>query len=274
MCLVYEVTHKKMDMYQGEGYKPLFVGAYNKEIPMGYYGDNIGENISKKNDSYCELTGLYWIWKNSKKQFVGLVHYRRFFGEYLKGIKIRQHYLTLSKKKAWRIYDINELIEMLGNNDLLVKKEISKCATIELFKSMIGGAVCDDVCMALERLSPEYIDVFQEEMQGYSHFNCNMFFGKKEIIDRYCEWLFPLLEEVEKIYFCRNMQKYHNREIGYIGEMLFKTWIRYNNVEYKVISVVSFAELCNPWEYLLLAFDTFKLWRKNVFIEGKMQKNN
>lgn len=272
MSLVYEVTHKYVNIYEGDGYLPLMVGAYNKEVPEGYASDNIGDNISDKNDAYCELTGLYWIWKNCEDKLVGLVHYRRFFGEYKKGIKIRDHYFVISKKKAYKIFNLNELIIRLGNKDLLVKERLLKHSNLEDFKKVIGDNICNDVFSALNNLYPEYIEVYLQEMKSYSHFNCNMFFGKKEIIDRYCEWLFSVLTELEVIYFNRTSERYHNRELGYVGEMLFKVWIKYNKIEYKITPVISYPELCNPLEYLILIYNTFKIWRNDVFFKKKMQK--
>ena len=71
-------THKKYDMPTERIYLPIHVGKAGKES-LGYQGDDIGDNISWKNTSYCELTGVYWGWKNLQCDYIGLCHYRRYF---------------------------------------------------------------------------------------------------------------------------------------------------------------------------------------------------
>ena len=57
-------THKKYKMPADTSvYLPIHVGCEGKE-DLGFQGDNSGENISTLNPYYCELTGLYWAWRN------------------------------------------------------------------------------------------------------------------------------------------------------------------------------------------------------------------
>ena len=60
---VYVITHKKFNMIPQENYKVLLVGAYRGHV-YGDCFDDAGDNISEKNANYCELTGVYWLWKN------------------------------------------------------------------------------------------------------------------------------------------------------------------------------------------------------------------
>lgn len=93
---MYIITHKKIEYSVPQGYFKLFVGAKNKEINLkGYFRDDVGENISSKNSSYCELTGLYWLWKNCKDDYIGLCHYRRFFRNSSLSFTDNKYYLYL-----------------------------------------------------------------------------------------------------------------------------------------------------------------------------------
>ena len=72
--------HKKDIMATEAPYFPIHVGKALSDKDLSIQPDNEGENISHKNQSYCELTGMYWAWKNLKNvDVIGLCHYRRYF---------------------------------------------------------------------------------------------------------------------------------------------------------------------------------------------------
>ena len=75
--MIYVVTHKNISLELPNNYKLIGVG--NNCIINENLHDNIGNNISSKNKNYCELTALYWLWKNSHDDIIGLEHYRRMF---------------------------------------------------------------------------------------------------------------------------------------------------------------------------------------------------
>ena len=105
---IYIAAHKKFNVPNNDIYIPLQVGAEGKPN-LGYTLDCSGDNISLKNPYFCELTGLYWIWKNSNADYVGLVHYRRFF-----------YKSALSNIK--NILSKNEIINILNKNDIILSQ--------------------------------------------------------------------------------------------------------------------------------------------------------
>ena len=57
---IYSVYHKQAHLVSNQVVKPIQVGG-GESIPFVQYRDNTGDNISSKNDSYCELTAQYWM---------------------------------------------------------------------------------------------------------------------------------------------------------------------------------------------------------------------
>ncbi len=92
-------THKKYRMPDDPMYLPVQVGSEGKE-DLGYQRDNVGENISTLNPYFCELTGLYWAWKNLDADYVGLAHYRRHFKGQQKAKDPFDEVLTLKETDA------------------------------------------------------------------------------------------------------------------------------------------------------------------------------
>lgn len=77
--------HKPAKVYQDDVYTPIQVGkALHPDLDLGYITDDTGDNISEENPYYCELTAIYWGWKNLNCEYIGLQHYRRYFNFILK----------------------------------------------------------------------------------------------------------------------------------------------------------------------------------------------
>ena len=97
-------THKNYPLLKDDRYLPVFVGAAVSDLDLPYQRDDEGENISDLNPYFCELTGLYWAWKNLKADYVGLCHYHRYLD--LTNIKIENYDIILPKKRHYYIETI------------------------------------------------------------------------------------------------------------------------------------------------------------------------
>lgn len=221
---------------------PLYVGAYKNPANRIMYRDDMGIHISEKNDSYCELTGLYWIWKNCTDEYVGLVHYRRYFVKMSHKHAFFHREFVLHKKNI-RILSTEELMNLISGRELLVKNsDYDFVSNKKRFQMVLGDELLGDLQAIIEQETPEYLLTYLNLLQEHRHFNCNMFFGKKEVIDSYCEWLFPILEALDEMHIIKYGDRYHHRELGYCGELLFKVWIEKNEVTYRIVDAVNIED--------------------------------
>ncbi len=63
---IFTMTHKKFQEPEDKIYVPLHVGRASAG-DLGYQGDDTGDSISRWNNFYGELTGVYWVWKNEQE---------------------------------------------------------------------------------------------------------------------------------------------------------------------------------------------------------------
>ena len=68
-----------------------------------------------------------------------------------------------------------------------------------------------------------------------------MFVCKKEIHNRYAEWIFPILMECEK-YIKPSPYSNANRVIGYIAEMITQLFFIHNQLKIKSVPYISIDE--------------------------------
>lgn len=230
-------THKKYQMPKVDIYLPIQVGAEGKE-KLGYETDNNGNNISIKNPYFCELTGLYWAWKNLDAKYIGLVHYRRYF--------------TLCKKipknkeeKFQNILKKNQVEALLKETDVILPKKRKYYIEnlYDHYKHTMYIEPLDETEKIIQYKYPEYLEEFNKLHKRTSAHMFNMFIMKKEILDQYCSWLFDILFELEKRVKAKKYDSFHARFYGRISELLLDVWIEKNKIKYKEIKVMDMEKI-------------------------------
>lgn len=217
-------SHKHYQMPDDKMYVPLHVGAEGKRneqgtpLDLGYVKDNTGDNISQKNPSFCELTGLYWAWKNLDSDYVGLAHYRRHFSVKKKGQDIFKSVLTS-----------DELLHLIPKYKVIVPKK-RKYYIETLYSHYAHTHYAEHLDFTREIISkqcPKYLNSFDKIMKSTSGYMFNMMIMEKDLLDSYCEWLFKILFELEKTIDSPELSFYQGRFYGRVSEIIFNVWLDY-----------------------------------------------
>lgn len=230
-------THKEYQMPKDEIYLPVQVGCKGKE-KMGYQRDDIGDNISDKNPYFCELTGLYWAWKNLDADYIGLAHYRRHF-------TLEKHIPKGEDKKFDIILNKNEIEEKLKKSDILLPKKRNYIieSVYSHYKHTMYIEPLDETGKIIEEKYPKYYKEFENLKKVTTMHAFNMFIMKKEHLNQYCEWLFQILFELEKRIDVTQYDDFHARFFGRISERLLDVWIKTNKLNYEEINVMDMQNI-------------------------------
>ena len=219
----YVVTHKDVKRISNKKY--ICVNRKNCPNSFDLYDDTL-ENISDKNPSFCELTALYWIYKNDlSSNYISFEHYRRMFVRNLNPFKytyLSNSYIENKLKK----YDI-----------ICPKFERYVISVKDYFIKYHNKKDLDNLREIIKNKYPDYLSDFESVLDSKRITHFNMFISSKEFVDNYSKWLFDILFSLEEITDMSNYDNYQKRLYGFLSERLLNVYVRHNklNVLYKPI---------------------------------------
>lgn len=199
------------------------------------FEDEMKDNISHLNSKLNEMTAIYAYWKNLMKDadYVGHNHYRRLF----------------------RIEDLDDIAEY----DVIDAKPIPMVFNISYFTgSQIpnfvptdvknGYAICHKIedwnkMEALLKNTPYYVDFEDWSKQSCLTSPCNVFVMKKKIFEDYCEFIFPILFDLEKQVDLTGYDNYQKRQLSFLAERLTSLFLfvkKHQGYKFKTIDALFF----------------------------------
>ena len=239
-------THKEYPMPQNSMYLPIHAGKELSSLTLPFIGDNTGDNISSKNPNFCELTTLYWAWKNLDADYIGLAHYRRHFTLRKPG--------PFRKNKFPYVLCSTEVEPLLKEHSVLLPKQRNYFieTNYSQFIHAHPAESLEQTKAVIEELFPPYLSAYQHVMQRTKAHRFNMMIMKKDILDDYCNWLFSILFELEQRLDISSYDAYNKRIFGFISERLLDVYLQANNISYKELDVMFMEN--EHWFKKILAF--------------------
>lgn len=240
-------THKPAYFPEGKTFYPIQVGAKQaKQRFDNMIHDDEGENISELNPMYCELTALYWAWKNdacgdNPKQYYGLCHYRRYFDCSTEKHDENDYGEVMSpsiNESTLREYGLNDdaLLEMLEGKDVVTTplndvRRIGGYTNLKEHYDQAGELHLKDLRRIFDILCtahPEYREDAETVFNSHEASFCNMAIMRTEIFKAYCEWLFPLLESFTKTTDMTTYSLEAYRTPGHLAERLLNVFLHHH----------------------------------------------
>lgn len=246
--------HKKCELPSDSNgiFLPIHVGAALSGAKLDMQRDDQAngekcDNISEKNKNYCELTAMYWAWKNMKKihpdiEYIGLNHYRRYFDFKRNTLFSDENFLNEKDISKYSV-NVKKLSRTLEKHDAIsakprkypfsIKIHYALCHFSEDFKTL---------SRTVKKLFPEYAAAYDYVMEWGNSISCyNMFVMKWTDFEKYCQWLFPILFECEKQIPYKNYDELQRRIFGYMAERLLNVYFLHNFKKVKKLPIAFYA---------------------------------
>lgn len=252
---IFVAHHKPGFVYEDDIFIPIHVGSKLSNKSLNILRDDSGDNISELNPFYCEMTAVYWAWKNSQDlDYIGLCHYRRYLinKNYTKTsvskIKFNIHKIIGKLDKSYKkgispnqiIYsDVEELNKDLVNTSKTIKNLIEKGVKLIIpnkFEyanmsnrdhfNIIGKHYIDKLLEIIHSKHPLFYSTIDKTLKDKFIYSANIFIMDKKNYNDYCTLMFDILDE--HIQFYKNdleFNKSYSRISGYLAELITNAYI-------------------------------------------------
>ncbi len=186
----------------------------DKKLSDADFFDDDGDNISNRNSQFCELTAFYWLWKHAKDDIIGLEHWRRRF----------------ILPADWDL--------IMKERDIDVMLPVPLCvmpSLVDNYKSRHDSIVWEKGLEVIKKHHPDdYDDAIRFFKESNLYSPCNMIIAQRDVLLEYCEWLFPVLLELnDSIGIVED--KYQNRYPGFISERLLNYFFEKNRERFNIV---------------------------------------
>lgn len=170
-----------------------------------------GANIDFLNKFYCELTGLYYLWKNIDSDIKGIEHYRTYF------------------YGSNGLLNDSEIVDILTHHDVI-------CGKLH-FPSLMGiknirhgtqlgptAPFMSTFCNVLNDINSDMGASFQAYLDTEYLYPTNTLITTADIFNQYCQALFYVLAQFDKrVQFTPQSL----RMDGYMAELFMGFWFTY-----------------------------------------------
>ena len=210
---IYVVSHKNYAELSDSNYQTLWVG--NKFSENKYFSKL--NNLNEYNPLINECTALYSIWKHDKKSdYIGFNHYRRFFESVInQGLPIQKWEVFLIMKQC------DVIVAPANIYSVPIKEQLAENLNGEAYNAGVNA-----LYKVFEKKSEKEKQILHQFMEENVMYPYGMFIMRRELVDEYCKWLFPILfEMIGHVTIKEEWDAYSKRIIGFIAERLFTVWL-------------------------------------------------
>ena len=284
---------KKEKVLKNSILQPIQTGrVLTKERIENTIGDDSGDNISELNNKYNELSAQYWVWKHydeiGSPDYIGFMHNRRhfIFDPELKHLP----YVWLPKSRFYflkEVYDgyINHFSEdkiypylednpsCISFRHVNIKPVTNQNNMKEHFYKGLPGQK-KEVFEVLENVIkehyPQYYKTFENFKKGTIMYCCNSFIMPKNLFFEYSEFLFDILNRIDKKIDSTKFDEKEIRFLGFCGEYILSVFLmeKLKSPQFKLKELAG-TFICNDYKTFERRIKKYKFLSKLTFGKKK-----